>query len=502
MKKYSCLLLAVLLLLAFVPAFSGAEENRAEDLSASCTYKLSFKAARAEAYLKDDDTETFQKFKAGTSLTISWQDSLEPSFVYIQWTALPDTYTFTQYDAAGKKISEDETAPFRINEVLYLDPDTAKIVLSAKNGMNLTTCRVFGPGEPPEDFHPYEPIPDKIDYLIIAMHPDDDVLFMGGIMPTLTERGLTGLILYMGTRVRERCDEALNGAWIMGAKYHPILAGFPDIPNTSYYYDKFQNTFRVNDIEKYLVGVLRRYRPEVIFSHDTEGEYGHWQHKRLSQAVQLAVRDCADPAYDKTSASLYGTYEVKKCYLHLYKNDPITVSMTVPLSAFGGRTAVEIATEAFTCHSSQHNGNHSVTNEGIYSLEHFGLFYSTVGPDVAGGNFFENVDPALLTYVAPEPTASPNPELTPEPTAEPTPEPTAEPTPVPTAEPTPEPTAEPEQTPVPTPEPTAEPTTVPSPVPEPEKHSLNPITLIILILAALLAITVILFIVVLLRKRS
>lgn len=494
--------MTALCLFMLLPAFCAGEEGDAENLSASCTYQLSFKASRAEASLKDDDTETHQKFKAGASLTLSWADTLQPSFVYLQWTVLPESYSFTEYDASGKKIDEVISSPFRFNEVLFLNEETVKVVIGSEGVMDITTCRVYGPGEPPADFHPYEPIPEKIDYLIIAMHPDDDVLFMGGIVPTLSERGLTGIILYMGTRMRERCDEALNGAWIMGEKYHPILAGFPDIPNTTYYYDKFQNTFRITDIEKYLVGIIRQYQPELIFSHDTEGEYGHWQHKRLSKAVQLAVKDCADPAYDKKSAEQYGTCEVKKCYLHLYKNDPITVSMTVPLSSFGGRTAMEIATEAYTCHESQHNGNHEVTNKGIYSLENFGLFYSTVGKDEKGGDFLENIDPSLLTYVAPtpEPTAEPTPEPTHEPTPAPTPEPTAEPTAQPTEVPTPEPTAEPtpEPTAAPTPEPTAEPTALPA---EPQKASGNPITVIILVLAGLLVLTVLLFIITLLRKR-
>lgn len=497
MNKCSCILISLLLIALLLPMYVLAEKETAEDLSAACTYKLSFKASRAEASLKDDNTETYQKFKEGTSLTLSWPETVQPSFVYIQWTTLPENYSFIEYDHSGKKIAETESSPFRFNEVLYLSEETGKVTITSKNGMSLTTCRVFGRGELPEDYHPYEPIPEKIDFLIIAMHPDDDVLFMGGILPTLLERGLTGAVLYMGTRVRERCDEALNGAWIMGERYHPILAGFPDIPNTSYYYEKFQNTFRVTDIEKYLVGVIRQYKPEVVFSHDTEGEYGHWQHKRLSQAVQLAVKDCADPAYDVKSAETYGIYEVKKCYLHLYAKDPITVSMTVPLSAFGGQTAFDIAKEAYTCHASQHNGNHEVTNKGIYSLEDFGLFYSTVGKDENGGDFLENIDPALLTYVIPLPTPTPvpTPTSTPEPTATPasTPKPTETPSPEPTLAPTPEPTSEP------TPEPTPAPTGTPVPA---KDNSGNLISLILLVLIGLLVLTVVLFLIVLMRKKK
>lgn len=500
MKKCILYLLIILLFAVLLPGFSAAEVGEAAaDLSASCTYKLSFKASRAEASLKDDNTETYQKFKAKASLTVSWPDTVKPAFLYVQWTTLPESYSITEYNAAGKIITEAKSSPFRFNEVLYFNEETVKVVIASEAGMSLTTCRVFGPGEPPEDYHPYAPIPDKIDYLIIAMHPDDDALFMGGIMPTLGDKGLTGAILYMGTRVRERCDEALNGAWIMGAEYHPILAGFPDIPNSTYYYDKFQNTFRVTDIEKYLVGILRRYKPEIVFSHDPDGEYGHWQHKRLSQAVQLAVKDCADPSYDKTSAAEYGTYEVKKCYLHLYSQNTVTVSMTEPLTKFGGRTAKEIATEAFACHASQQNGNHSVTNEGIYSLENFGLFYSTVGTDETGKDFLEHLDPALLTYVPPEPTATPEPTSapTPTPTSTPTPSPvpTGTPTPAPTDTPTPAPTA------APTHAPTPEPTATPAPTAEPEK-STGTLSVLIWALTGLLALVVILFIGVLLKKRK
>lgn len=433
-KKYTYLFFFLIL---FCSQAAFAQE--AEDLSKKCVYETSFKASSFKQQMTDANEkfkETSRAFKNGTSFTINWKKDVPVSFLFIQWLEPPEKYEISTFDFDGVLMtSEEHSGCYLYNEIIELAQGTGKVTVTApESGMTVTTLKAYGEGEPPKEYHDFSPAPEKLDFLVVAMHPDDDTLFMGGVTATLCDKGLTGNILYMGTRVRLRCDEAMNGAWIMGIRCQPTLAGFPDIPNN--YYDKWQSTFKEDDIALYLVRYFRQYKPEIVFSHDPEGEYGHWQHKRLSAAVQKAVKLCGDSSYDPESVSEYGTWEVKKCYLHLYEDNSISVPMTVPLDSFSGKTAMQIAAEAYAEHKSQHNGNHEVTNKGIYSLENFGLYYSTVGADEKKNDFLENIPPVLfVNYVPP----------TPEPTMEPIPAPTPSPSPTPV----PAPTEPPVSTPIP-----------------------------------------------------
>ena len=143
------------------------------------------------------------------------------------------------------------------------------------------------------------------------MHPDDDALFLGAVIPIYgAEQGREGAAVYLASRVRQRVDEALRGAWTMGLRAQPVFGGFPDIPNE--YRSQFENTFRSADVVQYLVRQMRRLKPEVVVSQDLNGEYGHWQHVLLANAVLEAAPLAADAAYDPESAEQYGAWEVKK----------------------------------------------------------------------------------------------------------------------------------------------------------------------------------------------
>lgn len=140
--------------------------------------------------------------------------------------------------------------------------------------------------------------------------------------------------------------------------------------------------------------MLREYGPLVVFSHDLNGEYGHWQHRIVASSILEACRYAADPEYDPLSLEEFGTWEVKKCYLHLYEENPLVMDVSTPLESRGGRTALEVAKDAFKLHRSQQNGRHEVEDEnGKHPLNRFGMVCGTVE---AGSDVFDNIDPALL----------------------------------------------------------------------------------------------------------
>ena len=431
------LLLALMLSIAPMTRTTLAQEDpgeysietpgpQAENLTRHCTLSSDLKSTAYTWRLTDEELNTTQILKPGERVSISWRDGIPVKAVRMAFKDYPGAYRIQQFDAAGTLLKE-ESAPLLVNNAVFVEEGTRTVTLVPEEEINLCSLYAFGEGVVP-DYHPWAPTPEKLDYLVVAMHPDDDVLFMGAIPPLYTvEQGREGSIFYTATRERVRKNEAENGAWIMGLRKAPILGTFPDIPPS--YYEKYKNTFPQEEVVNCLVALFRRYKPEVVFSHDLEGEYGHWQHKILAHAVQEAVPLAADPAYDPSSAEQYGAWQIKKLYLHLYPENRIVLPATKPIAAYGGLTPVQIAAAAFQCHKSQLPSRHAVTNEGVYSMSDFGLAYTLVGTDTPGVNDpFEHIDPRSLHPLPAAEAATPALTDTPAPTDTPVPTDTPSPT--------------------------------------------------------------------------
>lgn len=425
-----------LLLLSAIPFCIGrADDATAENLSAKCKYSADF-TFHAER-LRDSDYDTVQRINKGKTVSVEWDDSIPVASVCISFYSAPVAHSVTQYDGNGIKLSE-ETGSMLYNELIRVLPETRKVSVRA-DADNCQLCSLYALGEGDfADYHPFRETIEKADYMTFAMHPDDDVLFLGAVYPIYeADRGLSGISLIMSTKLpekfqRERRQEDMNGAWVLGLKTQPVFGGFPDIPQD--YYNKFHHTFTKDDVTRYAVTMIRTYRPEVVITQDLNGEYGHWQHKVLAQGVQAAVPLAADPDYQPKGYPKSEPWEVKKLYIHLYDQNKLMLDVDYPIASLGGKSAFEIAQEAFLKHPTQTRKNNHQVSKTEYSLAEFGLAYSTVGEDTPGVNdMFEHIDPLTLS-VTPTPaiTPSPTPEITEVPvTPEPvTTEPTFTPVPV------------------------------------------------------------------------
>ena len=436
-KRIGLFLLAALFCLLPVH-LSAANDAQAEDLSARCKYGGDF-TVHADR-LTDADFDTAQRVAKGKTLTVSWTDDVPVASVFLSFYYEPADYTVLQDKADGSLLSEEEGI-LLYNNLIAVSSETRKVAIRA-DADNCAFCSlyVFGEGTVP-DYHPFQPTVQKADYMTFAMHPDDDVLFLGAIYPICeAERGLTGMSMIMSTKLPEknqrlRRQEDLNGAWILGLKTQPYFGGFPDIPQD--YYKKFGHTFTVDDVTRYAVTQIRRYRPEVVITQDLNGEYGHWQHKVLAEGVQKAVPLAADPDYQPKGYPKSEAWTVKKLYIHLYGENKLTLDVESPIDALDGKTAFQAAQEAFQCHASQTKKDNHHVSVTEYSIAEFGLAYTTVGEDTPGLNdLFEHIAPESLS-VQPAPAIVETPTPTPTPTPEPTPISTPEPTPEPTQEPVP-----------------------------------------------------------------
>ena len=272
---------------------------------------------------------------------------------------------------------------------LQLDGQTHLRLRTARDELRIMELRLFGPGEPPENVVRFTATTDKADLMILACHPDDDVLWMGGLMPIYAgQLGMKVQMAYMTALYPFRRCEAMDALWFLGVRQGPVFLGFPDRGGITYW----QATELWGGRRETALAIarqIRRYRPEVLVTQDAKGEYGHTQHRAMSAACTLAVKMAADP--NERALRDLPVWDVKKYYIHLYEEDSLSLDMERPLSAFGGENAFNLAKQAFLFHVSQQPSRFEMDLDGPNDMRKYGLAHTTVGPDEEHIGLFEHL---------------------------------------------------------------------------------------------------------------
>ena len=414
--KQAVLLVGAVTLLLIAPAISLAENaDTAKDVTAQVSVSAPDNS-RAVKLTRDGNVETYAKLAPKEGYSCAWTDAEAIAGVYLKWYEPPVSAILVQIDAEGAELSRETLDHPLYNAFYPLQPEARGIQLyNEEERLLLSELTLYTAGELPEGVLNWQQPLQKADLLVVSAHCDDELLYFGGTIPTYAgERGLAVQVAYMANGERIRVDEALAGLWHLGVRNAPVFLPFRDAYTTTLE-DGLKRCGEENTVST-LVELIRQFQPEVIVSHDLNGEYGHGAHRATAHCLLKAVPLAADAAQYPDSIAKYGVWQTQKLYLHLYPEGTLTMDWRVPLSAFGGKTAIELANEAYDMHVSQQEYHQTVYDEGDFNSAVFGLAYSAVGADEAKDDFFEHVDPARLSnYVAP----------TPEPTTVPTPEPTA-----------------------------------------------------------------------------
>jgi len=307
----------------------------------------------------------------------------------------------TVYESAGAFAHEYAALPAG-ETAIRIKPVEQKSLI-----FNITELFILGEGSVPAWVQQWQPAPEKADLLVLSAHPDDEILFFGGAIPYYAgERGMRVVVAYLtcgtnskGTEMRR--SELLNGLWEMGVRTYPVFGGFWDkySKQLSTAYAEWGKT----NVYKWVVSLLRQYRPEVVVSHDVNGEYGHGAHRVCADALLNCMDSAASANVYPESAAQFGPWQAKKLYLHLYKENALEMDWDQPLEAFGSRTGYEMAIAAYDWHVSQHEAGQKNPDTGKfevftveprtskYSCYRFGLAYTAVGADTEKNDFFENV---------------------------------------------------------------------------------------------------------------
>lgn len=140
-------------------------------------------------------------------------------------------------------------------------------------------------------------IPAKI--LVVAAHPDDEILGCGATVALRVEQGAEAHVVYVATGVTARyapgdadspsVQEELARLKIESARAAQVIGfssqRFLDFP------DQRLDTVSRTDIARALDAILDELRPDVVYTHHS-GDY-NWDHTAVFDAVLMAARSSA-----------------------------------------------------------------------------------------------------------------------------------------------------------------------------------------------------------------
>ena len=408
MNKLRALLLPLLALL-MLSACAAALAGPAEDLTAACTVKTVDNAGRTARITDGKYTTYWESGKRQDPWVILSSD--KPVYgLYLCFQKMPESYA-VQIPSGDDWVTVAEGGNPRFHHAYFpLDGQTKIRILSTesqKNVMGFNEIYLFGEGDVPEWVQRWEPAVEKADLLILVAHPDDELLFTGGAIPTYAaERKKQVQVAYLSYSNTTRRSEALNGLWALGVRNYPEFGGFSDrYAKTGKLKDAYKEAGGKNKVLEWVAELFRRFRPEVVVTHGEKGEYGHPQHKMTADACEECFTLAADASQFPESARAYGTWQVRKLYLHETGDaeKETVLDWNQPLAAFGGKTGAELASEAFALHVSQKGmgtgkGKDFVeftvekTGAEMYPYDRFVLVKTTVGPDEARNDFLEHIE--------------------------------------------------------------------------------------------------------------
>ncbi len=438
LKQAGSLLLCLLLLMAPLRAWADVEAPEAEELTSLCVFTWTGGVQERAFALTDGRINTSCRMKAGDALIV--RADRDMGTLLLRFYRTNSAFLLLQRRENGRQLGMGIMRP-NVALTIPLKAGCREIeIRPLEKGLRICEAAVFGPGLLPADVpHPEAPL-KKADFLLVATHPDDEWVFLGGVYPLYGgERGYAGTVVYMTLPTWERAQECINGLWIGGVRTHPFFLGFADVRKNAPQREK--DTVKREDVTLALVRLYRRIRPLVVVTQDPEnGEYGHWQHKLSAGAARDAVSLAADPTYDPASAAQYGVWTVQKLYQHFAEGiSRLELDVDTPLASYGGKTALEVANAAFLAHRTQLKTPYrpGAADSAKGDVWHFGLTWSAVGPDT-GNDLFEHIPEEALTAnqesapptAAPTPTEAPSPS--PAPSKTPSPAPSKTPSPAPT----------------------------------------------------------------------
>lgn len=366
--------------------------------------------------LTDGVEKTYTAVASGSSVTVTSTDGTPIGSLYVIFDRVYGDWTLSGVDGEGKVHTVGCGGDLFLHEYVdvksELGGNFASVTMTFAGGdASLSELYAFSAGRVPDWVQIWKPPCARADLMLATTHVDDEQLFFAGVLPYYAgERGYAVQVVYFTDpfKYHDRPHEQLNGLWTVGVRNYPVCGQVVDEYSESAkdaYAIEGKHGLTKDDMVRFQVEMIRRFRPHVIVGHDFNGEYGHGQHMINCETLTEALPLAADASYDAESAERYGVWDVPKTYIHLWGENEIVMDWDVPLDAFGGRTAFEMTQEGFRCHKSQHwtwfygwiygkNGKtiSKATDIKTYSPCKYGLYRTNVGVDTGEvADMFENI---------------------------------------------------------------------------------------------------------------
>lgn len=390
MRKWFAGLMLFLLL-----AGGTALAEEADNITRDCKFKASASKMKLSYLVDESYKRQWKSAKAlDSSLTMTAPAGKTIASLYICYAQVPERWEIQVSDDGKTWTRAAEGDPRFLHAFVALPEPSRYVKLVSCPGEKSALCinemALFSEGEVPSWVQRWEPTHEKADIMFISTHPDDELIFFGGAIPTYdAEWGYKVVVAYFSHSGLTRSSELLNGLWHMGVRNYPDIGSFPDTKARNLE-DAYTRVGGRDTVNEWMVGLYRRYRPEVVVTQDVNGEYGHTQHLIVVASARESIALAADAGSFPEQAANLGVWQVKKLYLHLWPESQICFDWSVPLESMGGKTGQELAKDAFiTWHKTQPQGTyrHATT----YDNRLFGLEFTAIGPDVEHNDFMENI---------------------------------------------------------------------------------------------------------------
>lgn len=388
-KQVFFIFVLLALLLTFFPALA---EEEAVDLTSACAFQTSGGSKPTRLFDCKYTTPWSGKDRREAWIECVTPEDTSAHFLYVCFVDMPDEWRVeVETDGEWSVLAQgDTTYMHAFVELGGVSRFRLWAGFQKARPLRVNELFVFGQGRLPGWVQRWEPTHEKADLMILAAHPDDELIQFGGLIPAYaTELGKKTVVVYMTGSNSTRTSELLNGLWSMGVRQYPVIGPFYDGYSSSLGggYQKWPK----RQAQEFVMRMIRRYKPDVMVTHAVNGEYGHGAHRVCADVALFCAGNSMDAGICAESARRYGVWRMQKLYLHLYGDDPLRLDWNLPLSSLGGITALEAAQRAYLLHATQQSTRFEVTDEGENSSALFGLAYTKVGKDVARDDLFENV---------------------------------------------------------------------------------------------------------------
>ncbi len=380
-------LLLTMALLLLLPCMAKAET--AQDITRACIINNQEYREFLPDKLRDN---SYRSIHEGKVLSIQAPEGQLIGSVLIKWRTINMPGIIIKTQKGDEWVETQRCDPdFAAQYVVLAEPAQSIRILAQTGVLQISEVTVLTPGDAPADVQVWREPPEKVDLMIFSTHPDDEVLWFGGMLPTYAgEQKKDVLVVNAVYSDFVRRLELLDSLWTCGVDVYPVFLGYPNqLKSIDNVITVWRQKFR--EPENTTLSLVRRYKPDVVVLQDVDGEYGHFAHIVFSSLGRQAVERAADAAEHPESAEEWGVWDVPKTYIHLYAENQLHMDWTKPLTAFNGKTGIEVAEEALACHVSQVGQGWTMSDAAEYDNSLFGLWRTTVGTDVLKNDLFEHI---------------------------------------------------------------------------------------------------------------